>query len=66
MLQQEQENAQRENFEVTEYLRREILGKDEKIAILEAQVDQVSTPTPTPLPETLCKEAETTALALLA
>lgn len=32
---------QKENFEVTEYLRREILAKDEKAAAQEVKIEQV-------------------------
>lgn len=40
----ERENAANESYEVTEYLRREILSKNERIGELEAQLQQVRLP----------------------
>lgn len=40
-LQEQHDAMQKENFEVTEYLRREILAKDEKAAAQEAKIEQV-------------------------
>lgn len=40
----ERENAANESYEVTEYLRREILSKNERIGELEAQLQQVVYP----------------------
>ncbi len=41
-LRAEAEASQRESFEVTEYLRGEILAKDERIAELQVQLNEVS------------------------
>ena len=40
-LQEQHDAMQKENFEVTEYLRREILAKDEKAAAQEVKIEQV-------------------------
>ena len=39
-LVEERESSQQESYEVTEYLRKEILAKKEKILALEAQLDE--------------------------
>lgn len=41
-LQDQHDNSLRDNFEVTEFLRREIISKDEKIASLQSKMEEVS------------------------
>ena len=41
-LQDQHEVSLRDNFEVTEFLRHEILAKDEEISSLHAKMDEVS------------------------
>ena len=41
-LQEQHDNNLRDNFEVTEFLRREIVSKDEKIASLQNKMEEVS------------------------
>lgn len=40
-LQDQHDISLRDNFEVTEFLRREIVTKDEKISLLQGKVDEV-------------------------
>lgn len=41
-LQEQHDNNLRDNFEVTEFLRREIMSKDERIASLQGKMEEVS------------------------
>ena len=40
-LQQQHDNSLKDNFEVTEFLRREIISKDDKISSLQAKMEEV-------------------------